>query len=65
MTTKPNDIFAKIHNTKQRQAVVIHRFDYDKWLDPETPLAELKPMLAPLTDEETHFAEAAPTDSEE
>jgi putative SOS response-associated peptidase YedK len=55
MTTKPNDVFAEIHNTKQRQAVVIHKYDYDKWLDPETPYEELKPMFTPLTNEETHF----------
>lgn len=58
MTTKANGIFEKIHNTKHRQAVVIHRYDYDKWLDPETPLQALKTMLAPLPDEETHFKPA-------
>ncbi len=57
ITTKPNDIFAEIHNVKKRQAVVIHKYDYDKWLDPETSYEELQPMLEPLTNEETHFAQ--------
>ena len=64
MTTKPNDIFAEIHNSKQRQAVVIHEYDYEKWLSPVTHYDDLKPMLAPLPAEETHFkpceAEASP-----
>ncbi len=68
MTTKPNDIFAEIHNSKQRQAVVIHEYDYEKWLSPETHYDDLKPMLAPLPAEETHFkpyeAEALPDQSD-
>ena len=55
ITTKPNDVFARIHNTKQRQAVVIHKYDYEKWLDPETPVTELKRLMLPVSSEETHF----------
>lgn len=58
LTTKPNNIFAEIHNVKQRQAVVIRRFDYEKWLDPDTPHSELKKLMQPLTDDETHFKPA-------
>jgi len=57
VTTRPNSIFAEIHNLKQRQAVVIHGYDHDKWLDPDTPADELKRMMLPLSDEETHFRE--------
>ena len=56
LTTRPNDVFAEIHNSRQRQAVVIRKYDYDKWLDPDTPWSELERMMAPLPAEETHFA---------
>jgi len=58
MTTRANDVFAQIHNSKQRQAVVIHKEDQEKWLDPETPVEELIPLMQPLGNEETHFAPA-------
>lgn len=58
ITTKPNSVFAEIHNSKQRQAVVIHGYDHEKWLDPETPLSELKRLMEPVSDAETHFKEA-------
>lgn len=64
LTTRANDVFAHIHNSRQRQAVVIHKYDHEKWLDPDTPVEQLKPLMAPLANEETHFApvmEPAPT----
>ena len=64
MTTRANDVFARIHNTKQRQAVVIHKYDHEKWLDPETPFEELKRLMAPLPDAETHFSPAVEPSSE-
>ena len=54
VTTNPNDLFAEIHNTKMRQAVVIRSSDYNKWLDPKTPYEDLKTLLRPLPTEETH-----------
>jgi putative SOS response-associated peptidase YedK len=60
MTTKPNEVFAEIHNTKQRQAVVIRQADYDAWLDPSTPSAELKRLVQPLPSSETHYEPAEP-----
>ena len=59
LTTTPNDIFREIHNTKQRQAVVIREKDYERWLDPKTPLEELKPLMQPLPNELTHAKEVA------
>lgn len=58
ITTTPNQIFREIHNVKQRQAVVIKRGDYDKWLDPATKPDELKQLMLPLGDDETHFKRA-------
>lgn len=59
LTTTPNDIFREIHNTKQRQAVVIRERDYERWLDPATPLDDLQPLMQPLPNELTHAKEVA------
>lgn len=55
VTTYPNETFKFIHNTRQRQAVVIRKEDYDKWLDPDTSLSELQKLMIPLPDSETHY----------
>lgn len=59
ITTFPNDVFAEIHNVKQRQAVVIREKDYDTWLSPDTSVEQLKELMVPLPNNETH---AQPTD---
>ncbi|KXK06595.1 MAG: hypothetical protein UZ17_ACD001000399 [Acidobacteria bacterium OLB17] len=58
LTTTPNDIFREIHNTKERQAVVIRPEDHESWLDPDTPLDTLNEMMKPLPNEVT-FAKRA------
>ncbi len=65
ITTRPNEIFEEIHNTKKRQAVVIRREDHEKWLDPKTSVDELQKLMQPLPSAETHFKEADPTPSQE
>ena len=55
ITTTPNEKFKLIHNTHQCQAVVIREEDYEKWLDPQTKVDDLKRLMQPLPDEETHF----------
>ena len=57
LTTRANDVFAEIHNTKPRQPVVIHKNDLDRWLDPATPPEELAYLMEPVLDEEVHYAE--------
>jgi putative SOS response-associated peptidase YedK len=57
MTTAANEVVARLHNKKQRQAVVIRGFDHEKWLDPSTPMSELQRMMRPLPAEETHYRE--------
>lgn len=59
ITTSANEIFREIHNTRQRQAVVIRREDHEKWLDPKTSSGELARMMQPLPASETHFSEVA------
>jgi putative SOS response-associated peptidase YedK len=34
--------------------VVIHKYDYARWLNPDTPFDELRQMMQPLPNEETH-----------
>ncbi|CAN5389806.1 SOS response-associated peptidase [soil metagenome] len=58
VTTAPNETFKLIHNTKMRQAVVIRENDYEKWLNPKTSSDELKELMKPLPEAETHFEEA-------
>jgi len=58
LTTRANDVVAKIHNAKKRQPVVIHKRDHEAWLDPNTPPEVLKRIMEPISPEETHFAVA-------
>ena len=51
LTTEANDVVRPIH-AKNRMPVILHRYDYDKWLDPETPMSELKRLMQPLKNEE-------------
>jgi putative SOS response-associated peptidase YedK len=61
MTTEANDVVRPIHE-KGRMPVVIHRYDYGKWLSLDTPVEELRRMFQPLPNEETHVEkEPAPT----
>ena len=53
MTTDANDVVRPIHE-KGRMPVVIHRYDYGTWLDPSTDFAELRRLLRPLANDETH-----------
>ena len=57
MTTDANDVVRPIH-TLGRMPIVIHKYDYERWLAPETPLDELRRMLRPLPNEETHVEKA-------
>ena len=53
LTTEANAIVRPIH-TKNRMPVVIHKYDYQRWLNPETPFEQLRQMMLPLPNEETH-----------
>lgn len=53
LTTEANDVVRPIH-VKNRMPVVIHKYDYAKWLDPETGLDDLRRMMMPLPSAETH-----------
>lgn len=58
LTTEANDVVRPIH-IKNRMPVMLHHYDYEKWLDPQTPADELKKMMAPAANEETHVAPAS------
>ncbi|HMS08900.1 MAG TPA: SOS response-associated peptidase family protein, partial [Pyrinomonadaceae bacterium] len=51
LTTEANEVVRPIH-AKNRMPVILHKYDYEKWLDPETPPAELKKIMQPLPNEE-------------
>jgi putative SOS response-associated peptidase YedK len=51
LTTEANDVVKPIH-TKDRMPVIVHTYDYDKWLDPETPFSELRRIMSPLPNDE-------------
>jgi len=53
MTTDANEVVRPIH-TRGRMPVVIHKYDYESWLNPETPWEDLRRMVHPLASEETH-----------
>lgn len=60
LTTEANDVVRPIH-TKHRMPVILHKYDYEKWLDPETPFAELRRIMQPVPNEELR---AKPADDE-
>ncbi len=47
LTTEANETVRPIH-TKNRMPVIIHKYDYEKWLDPDTSFEELKRMMQPI-----------------
>jgi putative SOS response-associated peptidase YedK len=57
MTTEANGVVSPIHE-KGRMPVVVHRYDYQRWLSAETPFEQLRAMLRPIANEETHVEKA-------
>ena len=57
MTTDANDVVRPIH-TKGRMPVVIHKYDYSSWLDSETSFNDLRRLMQPLANDETHVEAA-------
>jgi putative SOS response-associated peptidase YedK len=55
MTTDANEVVSPIH-TKGRMPVVIHRYDYASWLNPETSFPDLRRLMQPVSNAETHVS---------
>lgn len=51
LTTEANDVVRPIH-AKNRMPVILHRYDYEKWLDPSTPFEELRRIMRPVGNDE-------------
>jgi len=51
ITTEANDVVRPIH-AKNRMPVILHKYDYEKWLNPDTSAAELKHLMKPIPNEE-------------
>ena len=45
-TTEANDVVRPIH-AKNPMPVILHKYDYEKWLDPRTPPEELERLMRP------------------
>ncbi|HEX9635590.1 MAG TPA: SOS response-associated peptidase [Candidatus Limnocylindria bacterium] len=58
LTGAPNELVAPIHD---RMPVVLEPADWDAWLDAETSVLELRPMLRPLPAEELHMHPVSPS----
>jgi putative SOS response-associated peptidase YedK len=46
LTTEANDVVRPIH-VKNRMPVVLHKYDYKRWLNPNTSFEELRQMMLP------------------
>ncbi|MEO8648889.1 MAG: SOS response-associated peptidase family protein [Acidobacteriota bacterium] len=57
LTTEANDVVRPIH-VKGRMPVVIRKYDHEKWLSGDTSIGELRQLMLPLKNEETHVAPA-------
>ncbi|MBV6405578.1 MAG: SOS response-associated peptidase [Flavobacteriales bacterium] len=51
LTTRANPLMAHIHNTKQRMPVIIPEVQWDAWLSPDLPPAEVMRLCEPLPEE--------------
>ena len=51
LTTRANALMAYIHNTKQRQPVIIPPEHYDAWLSPDLAPDQVKALCEPLPEE--------------
>lgn len=51
LTTRANALMAHIHNTKQRQPVIIPAEQWDAWLSPDLSPEQVKALCEPLPEE--------------
>jgi putative SOS response-associated peptidase YedK len=56
LTTEANDVVRPIH-AKNRMPVIVHKYDYEKWLDPSTSMSELKRIMRPVPNDEIRAQE--------
>lgn len=56
MTIDANDVVRPIHE-KGRMPVVIHKYDYELWLAATTGLTDLRRLMRPVANDETHVEE--------
>lgn len=47
VTTEANDLMKKIHNTKHRMPLILHREDEEKWIDNTLSQEEISQLLIP------------------
>lgn len=52
ITTRANPMMEKIHNTRKRMPVILHREKEEEWLSGETSLLRRKQLLIPYDDDD-------------
>jgi putative SOS response-associated peptidase YedK len=55
ITTSANACLEKIHNTKKRMPLILHRNDENKWLENKLSATEIKKMMIPYPSAEIQF----------
>jgi putative SOS response-associated peptidase YedK len=55
LTTAANPMMARIHITKKRMPVILHKTDYKKWLEPDLPADSVQELLRPFPDSDMDF----------
>jgi putative SOS response-associated peptidase YedK len=57
VTAAPSEWFSQFHD---RQPVILDPADYDRWLDPKTPIGEIEGLLRPWTGKMSHVLAPKP-----
>ena len=60
ITTEASPLMARIHNTKKRMPVILHRYDERRWLEKGLSPEEIRPLLRPYDDGELEAYTVAP-----
>ena len=60
VTTEASPMMARVHNTKKRMPVILHRQDERRWLDRGFSGEDVKALLRPYDDGELEAYEVAP-----
>ena len=60
LTTRANPLMAYIHNSKQRMPVIVPEGQWDAWLSPDLPPAEVKRMCEPVPEDDLEAERLGP-----
>ena len=55
ITTEANEVMAMIHNSKKRMPLILENEDWQKWMNPDISIDELKGLLKPCPNETLNY----------